>query len=189
MNKSWFFFLAMIVMPAVYVQAADDGFGDANTIEGEHFTIDYKKGVDLNVLVEELKVSAIDQQLTDLKIDNSSTEKELSSMIEILFNRASDVLDMHVYSLKGHVKVFADFQQLARFYHHLYSGSLPCSGFSFYLPDFDSIYISAASFRREILGHEMGHAIMSHYFVVQPSIKIQEVLAGYVEYQLRKSKN
>lgn len=34
----------------------------------------------------------------------------------------------------------------------------------------------------------MGHALMSHYFVVQPSVKIQEVLAGYVEYQLRKSK-
>ena len=188
MNKIWFLFIAMLVLPAVYAQAADDGFGDAKMIEGEHFDIDYKNGVDLGVLAEKLKISDTDQQLTNLKIDNSSTEKELASKIEILFNRAGDILDMHVYSLKGHIKVFADSEQLEKFYHRLFKGSLPCTGFSFYLPEYDSIYISAFYFRREILGHEMGHAIMSRYFVVQPSIKIQEVLAGYVEYQLRKSK-
>jgi len=37
------------------------------------------------------------------------------------------------------------------------------------------------------LGHEIGHAVISNYFVVQPPIRIQEVLAGYVEYQLRKA--
>jgi len=68
---------------------ADDGFGSANRIEGEHFTIEYKNNVDLNSLVESLKVSAVDQQLTNLKIDNSSPEKKLASMIEVLFNRAA----------------------------------------------------------------------------------------------------
>jgi len=188
MNKVWFFFLAMVLIPALQVRAADDGFGDAKTIQGDHFDIDYKDGVDLKVLAAKLKISDTDQQLASLKIDTSSTEKELASKIEILFNRASDVLDMHVYSLKGHIKVFADFQQLQDFYHRMFKGDLPCTGFSFYLPQFDSVYISALYFRREILGHEIGHAIMSRYFVVQPSIKIQEVLAGYVEYQLRKSK-
>ena len=169
--------------------AKQDAFGEANKIESEHFTIEYKKDVDLNSLIDQLKISSVDQQLTNLKIDDSSPEKKLASMVEILFNRASDVLDMHVYSLKAHIKVFADHHQLADFFHAMYPQSnIPCSGLSFYLTDYDSIYMSAASFRREILGHEMGHAIMSHYFVVQPSIKIQEVLAGYVEYQLRKSK-
>ena len=188
MNKVWFFFLMMVVLPAVYVRAADDGFGDSKRTEGDHFTIEYKNGVDSSVLAEKLKISDTDQQLTNLKIDKSSPEKELASKIEILFNRASDVLDMHVYSLKGHIKVFADIQQLQDYYHRMFQGALPCTGFSFYLPQYDSIYISATHFRREVIGHEMGHAIMSRYFVVQPSIKIQEVLAGYVEYQLRKSK-
>jgi len=188
MNKICFLFLAMLVIPAAYIQAADDGFGDSNTITGEHFTIDYKTGVDINALAKKLIISDTDQQLSNLKVDTSSPEKELASKIEILFNRASDVLDMHVYSLSGHIKIFADFNQLQDFYHQLFKGDLPCTGFSFYLPQYDSIYISAVNFRREILGHEMGHAIMSRYFVVQPSIKIQEVLAGYVEYQLRKSK-
>lgn len=188
MNKGLVFFLAMIFMPAVCLHAADDGFGAAQKIEGEHFTIEYKDGVDINALAEKLKISDIDQQLTNLKIDNSSPEKILASKVEILFNRASDVLDMHVFSIKAHIKIFANHQQLQDFYHHLFTGNLPCTGFAFYLPDYDSIYMSAFNFRREILGHEMGHAIMTRYFVVQPSIKIQEVLACYVEYQLRKSK-
>jgi hypothetical protein len=168
--------------------ARQDAFGEGNKIESEHFTIEYKNGIDLNALADGLKVSATDEQLTGLKIDRSSPEKQLASKIEILFNRAGDVLDMHVYSLKSNIKVFADHHQLVDFFHTMFQGNLPCMGLSFYLVDYDSIYVSAASFRREILGHEMGHAIMSHYFVVQPSIRIQEVLAGYVEYQLRKSK-
>ena len=189
MNKFWLLFIAFLVIPSAFARAeAVDGFGDAKTIAGEHFDIDYKDGVDLAVLADKLKISDTDQQLTSLKIDTSSPEKELASKVEILFNRASDVLDMHVYSIHAHIKIFADFQQLQDFYHHMYQGNLPCTGFSFYLPQYDSIYICAFYFRREILGHEMGHAIMTRYFVVQPSIKIQEVLAGYVEYQLRKSK-
>jgi hypothetical protein len=168
---------------------ADDGFGDSKRIDSEHFTIEYKNDVDMNMLLEGLKISATDEQLTHLRIDNASVERQLSSMVEILFNRAGDILDMHVYSLKGHIKVFANHEQLEAFYLQLSHGDhLPGTGLSFYSADDESIYIAATAFRREILGHEMGHAIMSRYFVVQPSIKIQEVLAGYVEYSLRKSK-
>jgi len=191
MSKVWGILLGMSIISlsaVACVWAADDGFGGGNKIEGEHFTIEYKNGVDVAGLAQGLKISPVDAQLTNLPIDHSSPEKELASKIEILFNRAGDVLDMHVYSYKGYIKVFADHEGLADFYHRRYQGVLPCTGLSFYLADFDTIYTSAVNFRREILGHEMGHAIMSHYFVVQPSIRIQEVLAGYVEYQLRKSK-
>jgi hypothetical protein len=58
---------------------------------------------------------------------------------------------------------------------------------SFYVYDLNTIYVSAGSFKREVLGHEIAHAVISHYFVVQPPMKAQEVLAGYVEYQLREA--
>ncbi len=166
----------------------DDGFGDATKIDGHYFTIYYKPGVDINNLIGQLHVSKTDQMMANQPVDTSSVEKQLASMLDVLFNRAGDVLDMHVHSFKGNIKIFASQRELAAFYDNLYHRDLPCTGLSFYLSDFNSIYITAENFRREILGHEMGHAVMSHYFVVQPSVKIQEVLAGYVEYQLRKSK-
>jgi hypothetical protein len=32
----------------------------------------------------------------------------------------------------------------------------------------------------------MAHALISNYFVVAPPPKVQEILAGYVEYSVRK---
>jgi hypothetical protein len=37
-----------------------------------------------------------------------------------------------------------------------------------------------------MLGHEIAHAIISSFFIVPPPEKIQEVLAGYVDYSLLK---
>ena len=168
--------------------AADDGFGTATKIDTEHFTIYYKPGVDINALISQLYVSPTDQVLTNQKVNTSSPGAQLSGMVEVLFARASDVLDMHIYSLKANIKIFVTQQDMTAFYNHLFHAHIPCTGYGFYLDDTRSIYMSAERFRREILGHEMGHAIMSRYFVVQPSVRIQEVLAGYIEYQLRKSK-
>jgi len=176
-----------VLAPAL-VYAADDDFGSATKIDTEHFTIYYKPGVDINALISQLRVSPTDQILTNLTVNTSSPQAQLSSMVEVLFARASDVLDMHIYSLKANIKIFATQQDLTDFYNNLFHARIPCTGFGFYLDDERSIYMSAEGFRREILGHEMGHAIMSRYFAVQPSVRIQEVLAGYIEYQLRKSK-
>ena len=166
----------------------NDGFNGTSKMEGEHLTIEYFNDVDPSFLNEIFRISPMDEQLTNLKIDKTSIQKEILSKLEIVFNRASDLMDMHIYSFKGSIKVFANHQQLQDFFNTLFkNSSLPCTGYAFYSEKYNSIYISADHFKREILGHELGHAIMSRYFVVQPSVKIQEVLAGYIEYQLKKS--
>jgi hypothetical protein len=177
-----------IIFPALAAQE-NDNFGDAaQKIDGQYFSIYLKEGVDISSLVSQLNISSSDLVLTGQKLDGSAPEKQLASMLDVLLNRACDVLDMHVYSFKGNVKVFATKEQLKDFFEKKFKTTLPCTGLAFYWHDSKSIYISAEDFKREVLGHEMGHAVMSSYFVVQPSTKIQEVLAGYVEYQLRKSK-
>jgi len=185
-------FLGLVLMftlklASAYAQS-DYEFGSATKIEGEHFTIYYKPGVDPNNLLKQLTISPTDQMLSNYNVDTSSVQRRLSSMMEVLFIRASDILDLHVYSYKGNIKIFPTIKDLTDYYNRLYHSHVPCTGYAFYLVDYKSIYISAEYFRREVLGHEIGHAIMSSYFVVQPSVKVQEVLAGYIEYQLKKSK-
>ena len=179
--------LVFLLRVACAYGQSDDGFGSAKKIEGEHFTIYYKPDVDLDSLLKQLNVSSADQILSGQIVDNSSPERQLSSMMEIIFARASNILDLHVYSYKGSIKIFSTLKELTDYYNRLYHTHLPCTGYAFYLVDYKSVYISAQYFHREVLGHEIGHAIMSDYFVVQPSVKVQEVLAGYIEYQLRKS--
>ncbi len=188
MRRCFFYCVTLFFLATSAAHAqSDDGFGDALKIEGEHFNIYYKSHIALEGLLKQLSVSPADEMLSKQSIDTSSLERTISSKVEVLFNRAGDILDMHVYSFQGSIKIFPSMKDMTDYYNTRFHANLPCTGYAFYSPDDKSIYVSADNFRREVLGHEIGHAIMSGYFVVQPSMKVQEVLAGYVEYQLRKS--
>lgn len=163
--------------------ALDDGFGPAKRIETGHFTLYYSSGLDLGELAQGLNIGISDRLLAGQSISSSG---DLADMLDVLFTRVCDILDMQLYSFKGNIKVCRDDAQLTDIYTNLFASDLG-NRRSFYVYDLNTIYISPESFKREILGHEIGHAIISHYFVVLPSVKIQEVLASYVEYQLRKS--
>lgn len=188
-----FFFVVLSVIlffPASYVPlyAIDDGFEKSQKISGNHFLIYYPPEIEISDLLQKLNIRPFDKLLVDKAIkEGFSLEEELSDMLDTLFMQVCDILDMHIYSFQANVKICTSRSQLNKIYSNLFQKELN-SG-SFYVSDSNTIYISAEDFRREVLGHEVAHALMSHYFVVQPSIKVQEVLAGYVEYQLRKGES
>ncbi len=180
--------LCLFLFPAVRAHAVDDGFGPGRRIEAQYFNIYYAPGVDVAKLVQQLNVGASDKLLVGKPAGRAdSAEAELADVLDTLFLRANDILDMHLYSFKGSVKVCLDFGHLRRVYYNLFARELKPPACSFYVYELNTVYASAEDFKRGVLGHEIGHAVISHYFVVQPSVKVQEVLAGYVEYQLRKS--
>lgn len=177
--------LFLLLSPAY--SAVNDGFGEGRKISGKYFTVMYKPGVEVGTLTQQLNIGLTDKILSGniSSQGNSSAEAELAEMLDILFLTVSDILDVHLYSFQGTIKVCPDEDALASVYKNLFEGE-PGSRLSFYVNELNAIYITAGHFKREILGHEIAHAILSHYFVVQPPVKVAEVLAGYVEYQLRK---
>ena len=179
-----FFILFSLATGIAY--SLDDGFGSAKKIESNHFTIYYAPELEIATLTQQLNISPSDEIL----VGKSSREGNplafgLADMLDTLFMRVCDILDMQLYSFKGNIKICKDDDYLKAVYKNLFDKNLTRS--SFYVNALNTIYISQESFQQEILGHEIGHAIISHYFVVSPSVKIQEVLAGYVEYQLRRT--
>jgi len=171
------FFLAVGI-----AYAYDDGFTLSRKAEGRHFTIYYSPKLDLEGLAQQLNISPAD------KILASGSTKGLSGlvgMVDTLFTQVCDILDMQLYSYTGIIKICQDYSQLSQLYRNLFNADLG-GMLSFYVNDSNTIYISQENFKRSVLGHEIAHAIIAHYFVVQSPVKVQEVLAGYVEYQLRK---
>ena len=166
----------------------DDGFGQVRKVESKHFAVYYAPSLDVFSLAESLNIGPADKVMAGGASANtfSSEEEGLADMIDTLFMRVCDILDMQLYSFQGNIKICKDFEQLNRIYNNLFDKELQGTR-SFYVYTLNTIYISPESFKREILGHEIAHAIISHYFVVQTPVKIQEVLASYVEYQLRKT--
>jgi hypothetical protein len=156
----------------------DDGFGAARKEAGKHFTVYYAPALDAVDLAMQLDVRPQFAQA------GTAGGNGLTEMLDALFTRVCDLLDMHLYSYEGTIKVCRDANQLGSIYRGMFSQPLMMS--SFYVNELNTIYVDKEHFTQWVIGHEMGHAIMCHYFVVPPPTKVSEVLAGYVEYQLRK---
>lgn len=166
--------------------AFDDGFGSAKKIESKYAVIYYPPEADVASLVRSLNVRQSDKVLSGLVLGSSSSyEEELGSMIDALFGQVSDILDMHLYSLKINIKICRDTGRLKDVYKRMFNADLHDRK-SFYFYSLNTIYASEEAFKGEIIGHEMAHAIISNYFVVPAPVKIQEVLSMYVEYNLRR---
>ena len=172
----------------LFAAEIEDGFGPSSKIEGKYFTIYYSQQMDISELSRQLNITIVDKILAGKNIgEDIASEPELAKMTDILYGLVGDLIDMHVYNFKGSIKICKNQAHLNNIYRKLFNKDLLSYMVSFYVSDISTIYISGESFKREILGHEIAHAIINHYFVVSPPIKVQEILAKYIEYQLRKA--
>lgn len=164
--------------------AIDDGFVGKKKLKSKYFTIHIAKDVDIDYLA--LRIAAptsLKSTVTDPYI--YKTENELGGELDALFLIVSDILDIHLKkNFKCIVKIVRDHENLMHISNSLFGTAIQTGGF--YVTANNTIYVDADSVSIHILGHELAHAIQVQYFVVPPPVKIQEVLSGYVEYQLRK---
>lgn len=181
-------FLFFFTAGSLFAVEVEDGFGPSKKLEGRYFVIYYSPQIDALKLTQDLHITAADKILAGKSIgEDIASESPLPGMIDILYGLVGDMVDMHIYNFKGNIKVCQDHAQLNNIYRKLFGKDLAFYMVSFYVNDTSTIYIAEDSFKREVLGHEIAHAIINHYFVVSPPIKVQEILAKYIEYQLRKA--
>lgn len=171
---------------AANAMAVDDGFGAAKKFDSNYFSVAVAPGVDEGQLTSTLNISPSHKILAGQNLKGAAfAPNDLGGLLDALYIWCASVLDMQATSRRTVLKIARDEQGLKEIFTRLYAKE----GFSdkaFYVYETNTLYIAAPDFTKEILGHEVGHAIISNFFVVQPPMKVQEVLAGYIEYQLRK---
>ena len=186
--KRYFYILfipIIILTGASCASAVDDGAAFDKKAEGKYVTVYYYSSADILHLEQLLNIRPSDKIIAGESLHAKKSEEEkLAQMLDTLFLQVSDILEMHLYSLNTSVKICRNNSELNGIYEHLFNSSLGGRS-SFYVYDVNSIYVSEEEFKKGIIGHEMAHAVICHYFVVPPPVKIQEVLAMYVEYSLR----
>lgn len=161
--------------------AFDDGFTSAEKIEGKYFALYYcpelkpTKSGELN--------NTEGQVLVATK-QSTSANGQFSEMLDNLFLHVSDLLDMRVNNFHGEIKVCKNYSSLNNLYKQMFNTDLEGQP-SFYITNLNTIYISADSFSRQVIGREMVYAILSQYFQAQTPTRVQDVLANYVESQLK----
>ncbi|MFH1360605.1 MAG: hypothetical protein ABIJ41_06160 [Candidatus Omnitrophota bacterium] len=153
--------------------------------EGQYFSIYGSQDLDIRELLSDLNYNYL------LRLDNLADKKNqdpkdiLTKTIDALYLEISDILGIHIYSYHGNLMFYPDQASVNEVFKSYFQEDFPER--SFYLHEKNTIYISSADLTLGMIAHEMAHAIQSHYFVVPPPPKVQEILSGYVEYNLRKS--
>lgn len=150
------------------------------------FDVETADDVSLQVIYEELLTVADDPNMAAFPVAENFEDKVLQRF-DNLFYVVSDIMDVHLRQARFKIVIFKTDDEVALQVEEIIAKRVESP--SFYYRDENTIYISEQSFRAGILGHELGHAIISHYFVVPPPEKMQEVLCGYVEYTLLKHSN
>ena len=153
--------------------------------QGKYFSIYGYRGLDNNSLLTKVNYSYFGNIDTILGEDDFENKSSLAGAIDGLYSEVSDILDIHMYSFHGKIMIVPDRNYIGAIAKSYLGMDFPER--SFYLFGENTIYISFSDLTVGMLGHEIAHAIISHYFVVPPSAKVQEVLCGYVEYKLQKN--
>jgi len=180
------FAISLSICPETSAGEINDGFNAARRINSQYFDIYVEDGVSL----QELSLSLIVPPAIAAIVRDPATAKEaysLPAQLDLFFLAVSEILDIRLRDFKCKVKFCKDRESLMDVSKKLFGTSVQTAGF--YISEIDTLYIDAEGIDVNILGHELSHAIQCNYFVIPPPEKIQEVLSGYVEFQLRKYTN
>ncbi len=166
-----------------FAEVVHDGFRSGRKIESRYFTVWIEDGADVERLITRLAVPLSIQAIIEEPL-LPSEHHQLANEIDTLFLGVLTILDLRIKNFHSNIKICEDQARLLEIAERLFGQAVKQGGF--YVASLDTLYVDASSVTLHMMGHELSHAAQTHYFVVPPPQKIQEILAGYVEYELRK---
>jgi hypothetical protein len=106
-------------------------------------------------------------------------EDEVLAKLDVIIEKAETVLDMFPADLHITVVLLSSRAEVAGIYNQKYSTQV--DHIAYYSLSEDTIYISADDTQLRVIAHEVGHAIVDHYFDVRPPYTIHELMAQFTE--------
>lgn len=169
--------------PFPSLAAAEQETGDWPCFESRYFTICHDPDVDLDAVDRRLNKRSFFAVGAEYRSsDTDSINAKIGLRLDMLFTRAREVLDMWPYRLHIKIRIFKDSEDLGREYERIFGTY--ASYRAFYIYNHNIIYTSEEGISDSVMAHEMGHAIVDHYFSIIPPEKVRELLATYVDAHL-----
>ncbi len=113
------------------------------------------------------------------KTDIVSVEDEVLAKIDTIIEKAETILEMFPDQLHMKIVLLEKSADVARVFKEKYGKNVDYV--AFYSLSEDTIYISVDDAKLAVLAHEIGHAIIDHYFKVRPPYNVHELMAQFVE--------
>ena len=159
------------------------------SIQGESITILCSPDADIRKLEARLRERdvPVNQEYRTLLSNRSLSMKDrLKARIEIILLRVKDILGMDPTDLHVRIKIFKTRKEMNAAYALMFNEKVfrYRNLKSFYVHHFKSIYTNEQDILDSVMAHELGHAVIDHYFSVPPPSRMAELMAIYVDAQL-----
>lgn len=156
-----------------------------------YVTVQYTSAAQLTMFAQKVAPGPIARKLTEVLASSPNpTSGALGQYLDALLKRVQMLLDMRlsrmtikIRILDSEEQVMAEFLKLTGGHLSRYHSRRPPAFFS---RKDNTIYIQTRRLNVGMLAHEMAHAVLLHYFRVPPPLKIQEMLAIYIDREISR---
>ena len=158
-----------------------EAFPQEGVQETRFSSIHYQNPEQLEDLARKIQPSALTLSLNQIFLGpgKSSSEARVGRHVDQLFQRVQVILEMPKPDLRVHIRLYRNQEELSEAFGKITGRSTQSP--AFYWREANTIYLHLEKISTGILAHEMGHAVISHYFIVSPPEKIAEILCQYVD--------
>ena len=155
-------------------------FGE-ETYQCRFSSIHYEEPGQLERLTQKVQPIAMSLSLKSILMVNVKPTPEVRAgwCVDQLFQRVQEILGMVEPDLKVEIRLFRNKAALSEVYEK-FTGR-PTQVPAFYCKETNTIYLDLEELSSGILAHEMAHAVISHFFLIDPPEKTCEVLCQYVD--------
>jgi len=175
----------MLLLIAQTLVAAPKCRADELTFQSKFCTIHYSDSDQLARFAGKIRAGAFTHALNQILVGRGgspSNQTELGEFLDALFKRVQLALDMPMPKLHVEIQIHKNVEEVRAAYTQLTGGSSNAP--SFYWKKSNTIHIQPENLTVGMLAHEMGHAVLDHYFAIQPPEKIAEMLCQYVDKEI-----
>lgn len=108
-----------------------------------------------------------------------TVQDEVLAKLNVLIEKAEVVLDMFPPNLHITLVLLPTRKDVGRIYQSKYGKK--ANHIAYYSLKEKTIYISVKNTKLRVIAHEIGHAVVDHYFKVRPPYNIHELMAQFTE--------
>ncbi|MBN1103031.1 MAG: hypothetical protein JXL84_06425 [Deltaproteobacteria bacterium] len=161
-------------------------FAEEGTYNSRFASIHYQDASLLDSLARKIQPSALTLSLNRIFMGGTkpSPSAKAGRCVDHLFQRVQVILEMPKPELKVHLRLYRNQDELSDAFSAI--TGRPTEIPAFYWTQTNTIYLNLARITPGILAHEMGHAVIAHYFIVSPPEKIAELLCQYVDREVSR---
>lgn len=146
--------------------------------KSRYVTLKYSNGELLREFNSELVLTRKLRYYLDKK-STFTIEDEVLAKLDIIIEKAETVLDMFPNDLRITVVPLSSSREVAAVYRQKYGKNV--NHIAYYSLKENTIYISVSDTSLKVIAHEIGHAIVDHYFDVRPPYNMHELMAQFTE--------